>query len=692
MRLTGLAACFTGAALVACTGSIGAKNSNGGGAGGGSAGGSGGGTSYSGSGSGCDVLTLVNAHCTTCHSDPPTMAAPMPLTTLSYLRSPSAVDPTQTYAQRAVVRMTAGTMPPAPQPGVTSADIGVMSSWIAAGMPACAQSDGGVDDGGTAAESDPNLIPQGDLFTCTGAQSDAPTRIRRLDRWQWTRDVGGSVTRSWTGFSFFDNPFDPSAQEQYSTWASDETLDDVTVDLFLPTLAVAGPDWAGPYTGVNRIQRLHDDATLQCMFVDASPADTCIVHFLSEFLLHGVLFRPATQAELDQLHTFATMVLAQETPGPDGGFSDSRTHSITRISNAAWLTTGAMFRNEMGPDVDTDAGRVTLTDWQLAQQLAYAIGARAPGATPSYVYPVNSAPEAGYYADIAGAADDGGIHDPTVIDALWRANAGGYDPTRFDLEQDFDSRRTSRRGEYWLPDGVAGFFREWLGYGDVATVFKQQPEQTSQFDDGGTDVYRPQLSSFNNLMSGYYGYESTLVQQMDDMVARVVETDVDVLKTLLTTQQFYVPSNANPGNSGSAILYTGQIYNTTQDIADSQPARWLMLPATERAGVLTHPAWLGAHGDNFEDDPSIVHRGKWIRENLLCDYIPPLKLGEGHGGGRAARSRQERACAARRGDGERHVPGMPPPDEPAGHAVRDLQPRRLRAHSRPRGRRWVDAT
>jgi hypothetical protein len=40
--------------------------------------------------------------------------------------------------------------------------------------------------------------------------------------------------------------------------------------------------------------------------------------------------------------------------------------------------------------------------------------------------------------------------------------------------------------------------------------------------------------------------------------------------------------------------------------------------------VLTHPAWLGSHGGNFEDDPSLVHRGKWVRENLLCDYVPPL--------------------------------------------------------------------
>tara|TARA_Y100001954_G_C15637130_1_gene515723 strand:- start:207 stop:893 length:687 start_codon:yes stop_codon:yes gene_type:complete len=46
----------------------------------------------------------------------------------------------------------------------------------------------------------------------------------------------------------------------------------------------------------------------------------------------------------------------------------------------------------------------------------------------------------------------------------------------------------------------------------------------------------------------------------------------------------------------------------------------------DRKGVLTHPAWLAAHGSNFEDGASIVYRGKWIRENLLCEVIPPLEF------------------------------------------------------------------
>ncbi len=576
-----------------------------------------------GTGSGCEVLTLLQTRCVQCHGDVPTEGAPMPLTRLEDLLTPSLRAASESNLQRSIARMRDPVvpMPPAPNARATPNEVALLETWLSNGQPSCQNPDGGTTDAGPRVEPDPNLIPQGELFTCTpGVQSDAPLRIRRLNRWQWTRNVGGAVTRSWTGFSFFDNPFDPSAGEAYSTWASDETLDDSTVELFLPVLTEAGPPWAGPYTGSNRLERLRNDSSLRCMYNDARPTPACVRHYLAEFLEHGVLFRPPRVDELDRLQVFATTALAAE-PVPDGG-SDTRTHTITRISNAAWLTAGALFREELGSP--TDGGRSALTAWELGQQLAYALGNRAPGATPSYVYPDYSAPQEGHLADVAGAARDGGIFVSAQVDALLRANFGGTDPTRFDLVQDYRLENRTRRGQYWLADGMAGFFREWLGYGNVANIFKERPEATSRFDDGGTSPYRPQLSAYGNLMSGYYGYEPTLVQQMDDAIARVVVADTDVLKTLLTTRQFYLASNASPGNAGAAILYTGQIYGTEQAIAETQTSRWITLPATERAGVLTHPAWLGAHGGNFEDDPSIVHRGKWVRENLLCGWVPPL--------------------------------------------------------------------
>lgn len=573
--------------------------------------------------SGCDVQALLSARCSSCHGSPTAQGAPVSFVSLSTLRSPSLSKPTQTFAERCVARMkdVVIPMPPAPDVPATAGEVAVLEGWLAAGMPDCTTStpDGGpITDGGSS-ETSPNLIPQGELFMCSGAVSDAPTRLRRLNRWEWTRNVGGAVTRSWTGFSFYDNPFDPSAGEAYSTWATDESIDEATVEIFLPIVSEAGPPWAGPYTGSNRLERLRTDQSLRCMYEDAHPAPACVRHYLSEFLEHGVLFRPARTDELDRLQAFATAVLGQETTID----SDSRTHSITRISNAAWLTTGALFREERG-DRNADGGRVNLTGWELAQQLTYAVGRRGPGATPSWVYPDYSAEPEGHMADIADAARDGGIFDDAKVDALFRKYAGGTDLTRFDLVQDFNPGERNARGQYWMSDGVTGFFREWLGYANVAEVFKERPEATSKFDDGATSPYRAQLAGFGNQMNGFFGDEPTLVQQMDDLIGRVVVADQDVLKTLLTTRQWYLPSTDNAGELGNNISKTTQMYGTEQLITQDRTSRWFTLPASERAGVLTHPAWLGAHGGNFEDDPSVVHRGKWVRENLLCGWVPPL--------------------------------------------------------------------
>ncbi|WP_395823921.1 DUF1588 domain-containing protein [Archangium minus] len=483
-------------------------------------------------------------------------------------------------------------------------------------------SDGGVpsaDGGSQGTEISPNLIPQEELFACRGAVSDAPTRLRRINRWQWTRNVGGSVTRGWTGFSFYDNPLDPNPRSPYGSYAADDTVDESMVEIILPIVDEYGATWAGPYTGSNRLDLLREDQSLRCMWEQAKPSTACIRNYLATLLERGVMYRPARADELDRLAAFTQSVLAQESP--DGG-EGARTHSLSRVVTAATLMSGALFREELGtPSGD---GRVELGEWELAQQLTYALGERAPGAVPTWRWPYTSASSKGHYGDIADAARDGGIRSPEVVGSLIDQHLGGVDPTRFDLVQDFGEAERPRRGEFWLSDGVANFFRQWLGYTEVEAIFKERPEATSAFDDGEPSGYRPQAAAWENLLSGYYGDESTLIQQMDDFVARAVVADVAVLETLLTSRQFFLAATQDTGFDGNATRYTGQPYGTNAEIAANNDARWRMLPEKERAGVLTHPAWLASHGGNFEDDPSAVHRGKWVRENLLCGYVPPL--------------------------------------------------------------------
>jgi hypothetical protein len=595
------------------------------------------------------VVAVLNGSCSGCHGMPATQNAPYSLVMLAQLRAPSPFHPGTTNAQRSLIRLLDATtpMPPAPQPPPTPQMAAVFSTWIAAGMPDCQPADAGTTDAGTPPPSiHPNQLDQGALFTCSTHVSDAPTRIRRINRWQWTRNVGGPVTRGWTGFSYFDNPFDPSAGEPYGTYATDETVDDSMVEIVLPIMSSYGAVWAGPYTGGNRLERLQTDTSLRCMFNDTRPSPACVRNYLSVMLESGVLYRPPRADELNRLETFATTVLAQETG--DGG-QPARVRSITRIVNAASLTSGALFRDELG--TPTDAGRVSLTDVELSQQLAYAIGLRAPGAVPTWRFPNYSAPAAGHYAELVLAAKDGGIRRDATVTGFITTASGGVDPMRMDLVQDFGDADRGRRGEYWLADGVAGFFREWFDVENVAEVFKERPEATSRYDDGGTSPYREQASGWGNLIGGYYGDEPILLQLFDDTVARVVATDTDVYRRLLTTRQYYLAATVGTGFDGAATRLTGQPFNTTAVINPNRTERWVTLPMNERAGLLTHPAFLAAHAGNFEDDPSAVHRGKWVREKLLCGYVPPLsqvrvqaQVGP-HSPGKSARVRLEEATS-----------------------------------------------
>jgi hypothetical protein len=47
----------------------------------------------------------------------------------------------------------------------------------------------------------------------------------------------------------------------------------------------------------------------------------------------------------------------------------------------------------------------------------------------------------------------------------------------------------------------------------------------------------------------------------------------------------------------------------------------IQLDADERAGVLTHASLLAMNA--HADSPSVVHRGKLVREQFLCDALPP---------------------------------------------------------------------
>ena len=86
----------------------------------------------------CDVAGVLTGACTSCHGNPPTGGAPMPLTSLAQLRASSPSNAAVTNGQACVQRMASTTspMPPPPAAPVAAAQQSAFSAWVSAGMQA----------------------------------------------------------------------------------------------------------------------------------------------------------------------------------------------------------------------------------------------------------------------------------------------------------------------------------------------------------------------------------------------------------------------------------------------------------------------------------------------------------------------------------------------------------------------------
>jgi Copper type II ascorbate-dependent monooxygenase, C-terminal domain/Copper type II ascorbate-dependent monooxygenase, N-terminal domain len=110
----------------------------------------------------CDVQKLLKDKCQTCHSNPPTGAAPMPLVTLADFDATSKVMPTQKISARVTARINdaKNPMPPAGRDALTAAEKTALGAFISGGLKpstaSCSASPVGTPGGSTAV--DPNGI------------------------------------------------------------------------------------------------------------------------------------------------------------------------------------------------------------------------------------------------------------------------------------------------------------------------------------------------------------------------------------------------------------------------------------------------------------------------------------------------------------------------------------------------------
>lgn len=82
----------------------------------------------------CDVLTVLQSQCASCHGDPPVGGAPMSLLTYADLTAKSKSDPSKTVAEVSVLRMQDAARPMPPGGGASASDIAAIQRFIDGGF------------------------------------------------------------------------------------------------------------------------------------------------------------------------------------------------------------------------------------------------------------------------------------------------------------------------------------------------------------------------------------------------------------------------------------------------------------------------------------------------------------------------------------------------------------------------------
>jgi hypothetical protein len=189
---------------------------------------------------------------------------------------------------------------------------------------------------------------------------------------------------------------------------------------------------------------------------------------------------------------------------------------------------------------------------------------------------------------------------------------------------------------------ILRFFQEYFGYTTAPDVFKDAP--TLQAAKVVEDA------KYTRKETEWAEAAYTFVRDADWLILDIIEEDRDVLRELLTTRDTFTLTKPERGprplsesevqnakrkyreNSTTRGFFRGipvelRIYELDELAIRRDawaPDRRYAMPAGHRAGILTHPAWLIAQSDNFDNSP--IHRGKWIRERLLGEKLPEIPI------------------------------------------------------------------
>ena len=282
-----------------------------------------------------------------------------------------------------------------------------------------------------------------------------------------------------------------------------------------------------------------------------------------DWLYHHVLLRDPTTEESERTVAFAQNSIA----------SDGQLLGVRNMVSAVLLHPEALYRSEQGMGEADEHGRVMLAPRELAFAISYSL--------------TDTRPDEQLLASFNG--------EP-------QASASGDERSRLQLAVKQEVERILEDDKIAKPR-ILGFFREYFEYGGAVDVFKDIALNRNHAPD-------------------------VLVSDTDQLVMHIYHQDKNVLRELLTTNRSFVQHTIDPKTKTPKKAEAG---NLVVHVAYSLPPDWkwisdqpIELPGSQRAGILTQPAWLVAKSGNFDNDA--IRRGLWVRAKLLGGGIPDLPI------------------------------------------------------------------
>ncbi|MBM3981927.1 MAG: DUF1588 domain-containing protein [Planctomycetes bacterium] len=506
------------------------------------------------------VGPFLAKHCAACHN------AKNPKGDLDLAALDPDMKATTSGARWAMVveKLANGEMPPKGKPRPSDAELVAVGRWAHAEAKRA-----GRPFTRRAAYANGNAVPHHVLFDPTNIPPfDGGPRVRRL-----SPEIYAAFTNDLAkGKPGIGQPFSPEGKSTFKDMGAPKMDEPVTAQLIQNALAVV------------ELQTAHKIEDGQVKGIGGTP---------KEFLALLDPKSPPTDAQMEAAVVKQFDVILRRAPTADEkkrfvAFTKKNIAEAGPVVGARYamaavlLLPEAVFRMEVGSGKPDAKGRVRLSPREIAFALAYALTDKRPD------------------AELLKAAATGELD----------TDAGVAKQVRRLLD---DPKTDKTR--------ILRFFREYFGYEAALEVFKDSkdnPEHDAR----------------------------VLIEDTDRLVLYVLEQDRQVLKELLTTNKSFVAYKtaadtkkkraeelakferekaANPEKfKGKTYKPSGKsIYEAygLKDFPDTQPVE---LPAEQRAGILTQPAWLVAQSTSF--DNHAIHRGKWVRERLLGGVVPDVPI------------------------------------------------------------------